>query len=37
MLVKVCGMRDPQNIEDLLRLNIDYMGLIFYEKSPGRW
>ncbi|WP_437920882.1 phosphoribosylanthranilate isomerase [Sphingobacterium sp. LRF_L2] len=31
--VKVCGMRDEKNIEDLRMLNIDYMGFIFYERS----
>lgn len=33
MLVKVCGMRDPKNIQDLLELPVDLMGLIFYKKS----
>lgn len=33
MNVKVCGMRDPQNITQLSRLPIDYMGFIFWEKS----
>lgn len=32
--IKVCGMRDPQNIKDLLELDIDFMGMIFYPKSP---
>ena len=32
--IKVCGMRDPQNITDLIQLPIDYIGFIFYEKSP---
>ena len=32
-ITKVCGMRDPQNITDLLALPVDWMGLIFYEKS----
>ena len=31
--IKVCGMRDAQNIADLLELPIDYIGFIFYEKS----
>jgi phosphoribosylanthranilate isomerase len=31
--LKVCGMRDPQNIEALTALAPDYMGFIFYEKS----
>ena len=34
MKLKVCGMRDSQNIRELLLLNPDYMGFIFYEKSP---
>jgi len=33
-LVKVCGMRDAQNINDLINLGVDYMGMIFYAKSP---
>ena len=32
-ITKVCGMRNPDNITDLLKLPIDWMGLIFYEKS----
>jgi len=31
--IKVCGMRDPDNIKDLLALQPDFMGLIFYPKS----
>ena len=35
MKIKVCGMRDPGNIQQLLdRVTPDWMGLIFYEKSP---
>jgi len=33
MKLKVCGMRDPENIKELSRLSIDYIGLIFYPKS----
>jgi len=33
MIIKVCGMRDPENIKALLELPIDLMGLIFYKKS----
>ncbi len=32
MLVKVCGLRD--NINEVLALNPDFAGLIFYPKSP---
>lgn len=31
--IKVCGMRDQANILELVSLDIDYMGLIFYPKS----
>lgn len=34
MKIKVCGMKNPRNIEELSFLSIDYMGLIFYPKSP---
>jgi len=33
-LIKVCGMRDTQNIYNLIDLGVDYMGMIFYAKSP---
>lgn len=34
LAVKVCGMKDATNIASLLQLPIDYIGLIFYERSP---
>ena len=34
MLVKVCGMRDADNIREVSQLGIDMMGFIFYPKSP---
>lgn len=34
MRVKVCGMRDEKNIQELVALKLDYFGFIFYEKSP---
>ncbi len=33
MQLKVCGMKQPQNIEDITALMPDYLGFIFYEKS----
>jgi phosphoribosylanthranilate isomerase len=33
MKVKVCGMRDPENISALLELPIDFIGFIFYPPS----
>lgn len=34
MKIKVCGMREPENIAAVGRLPIDYMGFIFYPPSP---
>ena len=31
--IKVCGMKYKDNIKDLLRLNPDFIGFIFYPKS----
>jgi phosphoribosylanthranilate isomerase len=32
--LKVCGMRDPDNILQVASMYPDYMGFIFYPKSP---
>ncbi len=32
--IKVCGMRDPENIKAVAALPISMMGFIFYPKSP---
>jgi len=32
--LKVCGMRDPENILEVAALAPDYMGFIFYPPSP---
>jgi phosphoribosylanthranilate isomerase len=34
MKIKVCGMSNSLNIKELLELSPDFMGFIFYEKSP---
>ncbi|MFI3295387.1 MAG: phosphoribosylanthranilate isomerase [Rikenellaceae bacterium] len=34
MLVKVCGMREPQNALDVCSLGVDMMGFIFFDRSP---
>ena len=35
MKLKVCGMRDPDNVRELYsQINPDWMGLIFYPPSP---
>jgi phosphoribosylanthranilate isomerase len=33
MIIKVCGMRDVENIQALQELDIDFMGIIKYPKS----
>ncbi|AGC75725.1 N-(5'-phosphoribosyl)anthranilate isomerase [Nonlabens dokdonensis DSW-6] len=33
MMIKVCGMRDIENINHLQELDIDFMGIIRYSKS----
>ena len=32
--LKICGLRDPGNIKEVAALQPDYMGFIFYRKSP---
>jgi phosphoribosylanthranilate isomerase len=34
--LKVCGMRDAENIRSVAAMHPDYLGFIFYDKSP-RW
>ena len=33
-LLKICGLRDPENIREVIRLKPDLIGMIFYPKSP---
>lgn len=33
-IIKVCGMREPDNIRAVAALGIDMMGFIFYPQSP---
>lgn len=33
-IVKVCGMRDDENIREVEKTGIDWMGFIFHPKSP---
>ena len=33
MLIKVCGMREPENIRQVAETGIDWMGFIFYARS----
>lgn len=34
MKAKICGLRDAENIKDILEMQPDYVGFIFYPKSP---
>lgn len=34
MKIKVCGLKHPENIEAVTALQPDYVGFIFYGKSP---
>src|SRR5664279_1522142 len=34
LLIKVCGMKKRGNIEALIKLRPDFIGYIFYPKSP---
>jgi phosphoribosylanthranilate isomerase len=34
MKLKICGMKYSENIQEVAQLQPDYLGFIFYEKSP---
>ncbi|MDR2498044.1 MAG: phosphoribosylanthranilate isomerase [Tannerellaceae bacterium] len=34
MIIKVCGLKYPDNIADLASVDVDMLGFIFYDKSP---
>lgn len=34
MKIKVCGMKYPENSKEIVELQPDFIGIIFYEKSP---
>lgn len=34
MIIKVCGLRDGENIRQVTSLGVDWIGLIFWSKSP---
>ena len=33
-IIKVCGMREPDNIRDVAALGVDWIGMIFWPGSP---
>ena len=34
LLLKVCGMRDENNLSELIEIQPNFIGLIFHDKSP---
>ena len=32
--IKICGISDVEILKQLINLNLDYVGFIFYSKSP---
>lgn len=36
MIIKVCGMRDPENIREVAALGVDWIGLIFFAEKPTK-
>lgn len=34
MKIKICGMKYPENSKEIATLQPDYLGFIFYDKSP---
>ena len=32
--IKICGISDIEILKQLIKLNLDYVGFIFYSKSP---
>jgi phosphoribosylanthranilate isomerase len=34
ILIKVCGMKDPENIAEVIKLKPNYMGFVLYYRSP---
>ncbi len=34
MNIKVCGLRDAENLKEVTALNPDFVGFIFYDQSP---
>ena len=34
MIIKVCGLREPDNIREVLQAGVDWIGMVFHEESP---
>ncbi len=35
MIIKVCGLKEPDNIQEVLKVAPDMVGFIFFNKSPS--
>lgn len=33
-IIKVCGLKNPENIQEIANTSVDWQGFIFYPKSP---
>ena len=33
MIIKICGMREPDNIRDISQIGVNWMGMIFWPRS----
>ena len=34
MLVKICGLNPARDVQLCIDLGVDFLGFVFYEKSP---
>ena len=34
MKIKICGLNPARDVQLCIDLNVDYLGFVFYEKSP---
>ena len=34
MRVKICGLNPARDVQVCIDLNVDFLGFVFYEKSP---
>ena len=34
MKIKICGLNPARDVQTCIDLNVNYLGFVFYEKSP---
>ena len=34
MIIKICGLHPARDVQLCIDLNVDFLGFVFYEKSP---